>query len=191
MAETGSRFREDKTTQAAAILIGLNGGTMDYIKLIKLLYFVDRAALSQWERPVTFDLYYSMNYGPVLSRTLDLITEGPPAGHPSYWAEHISQPAAYTVSVIGDVPDDTLSDAEVELIQSIYEEYGRMGKWRLVDLSHKILPEWHHPHGSSTPISYEDILRAVGKGDAEIAEIERDLDLLAFVDECLAADLQC
>jgi uncharacterized phage-associated protein len=186
------RFREDKTTQAAAILIRSNGGSMNYMKLIKLLYLVDRTALKEWERPVTFDLYYSMNHGPVLSRTLDLIAEGTRPGRASYWTEHISEPTAYSVSLMDEVPDDKLSDAEVELIQSIYEEYGRMNKWDLVDRLHEMLPEWHDPRGSCLPISYSDVLRAVGKDDAEIAEIENELDLLAFMDESLAtASLQC
>src|ERR1022692_1541243 len=47
---------------------------MNYMLLIKLLYLLDRRALSLWGRPVTGDDYFSMKYGPVLSEVL-----GPPS----------------------------------------------------------------------------------------------------------------
>jgi len=53
-------FNEAKATQAAALLLKLRGGRMNYMKLIKLLYLVDRTALIRWGRPVTFDSYCSM-----------------------------------------------------------------------------------------------------------------------------------
>ena len=49
------RFREAKTTQAAARLLTLRGGRMNYMKLLKLLYIVEREALLNWGRPVTAD----------------------------------------------------------------------------------------------------------------------------------------
>ena len=48
---------------------------MEYIKLIKLMYLVDRAALNERGWPISTDVYVSMAHGPVLSRTYDLIRE--------------------------------------------------------------------------------------------------------------------
>ena len=188
MSSTEPRFREDKTTQAATILLELSGGTMNYMKLIKLLYLVDRKALSAWGQPVTFDVYVSMNQGPVLSRTLDLINEGIRPGHESYWNEHISTPKDYSVSLEKSTDLEKLSDAEVALIQEVFDQYGRMGKWDLVDLLHKELGEWRHPHGSCLPIGYEDILSSVGKDEAEVMSIMNELALVAYVDERLSAE---
>ena len=39
------RFNEAKAAQAAARLLKLRGGRMSFLKLIKLLYIVDREAL--------------------------------------------------------------------------------------------------------------------------------------------------
>lgn len=50
-------FDEKKTTQAAALLIRKNGGSMDYRKLMMLLYLVDRKCLESHERPLTGDQY--------------------------------------------------------------------------------------------------------------------------------------
>lgn len=40
-------FNERSSTQAAAFLIRRNGDKLNYMKLIKLLYLADRAALVQ------------------------------------------------------------------------------------------------------------------------------------------------
>ena len=45
------------------------------LQLVKLLYFVDREALLRRGAPVTGDRMVSMDHGPVLSTTLDLINE--------------------------------------------------------------------------------------------------------------------
>ena len=49
------RFNERRATEAAARFLKLRGGRMKYLKLIKLLYFLDREALLRWGRPVTTD----------------------------------------------------------------------------------------------------------------------------------------
>jgi hypothetical protein len=49
------RFNERRATEAAARFLKLRGGKMSYLKLIKLLYLLDREALLRWGRPVTTD----------------------------------------------------------------------------------------------------------------------------------------
>ena len=85
-------FREDKATQAACILIEKEGGRINYMKLLKLMYMADRKALLERGRPITFDEYYSLDRGPILSRTKDLIVEGAFPGQDSFWQHHISPP---------------------------------------------------------------------------------------------------
>ena len=79
------RFNERKATQAAAFLLKIRGGRMSYLKLIKLLYLADRAALARWGRPITTDRHVSMNHGPVLSRVLDLVNDGDAPGEEVVW----------------------------------------------------------------------------------------------------------
>jgi hypothetical protein len=46
------RFNDpEKATEAAAKFLKLRGGRMSYLKLIKLLYLLDREALLRWGRP--------------------------------------------------------------------------------------------------------------------------------------------
>lgn len=178
------RFREERTTQAAARLLKLHGGEMPYLKLIKLLYFADREALLQFGRPISYDLFVSMPHGPVLSRTLNLITDEPDPDRESYWRHYISEPHDYSVRLLGAAPNDQLSQAEEALLDSVFEKFGQLSKWQLRDLSHD-LPEWRDPNGSSVPISIRDILLGQGVSEADAAAIEQELEALTIAEKLL------
>jgi uncharacterized phage-associated protein len=179
-------FNERKATQAAAHLLKLRGDRMSYLKLIKLLYLADRAALLHWGRPITTDTFVSMDRGPVLSRVLDLVTEEDLPGKSSTWAQHISEPEHYSVRLRSDPGVDELSVAEVQLLDEVFQKYGAMTRWELVDLTHK-LPEWKNPQGGAIPIKYSDILKAGGKSEIETAAIEEELEGVALMENLLGA----
>src|SRR5438105_5053028 len=164
------RFNERKATQSAARLLQLRGGRMSYLKLIKLLYLADREALLRWGRPITTDRFVSMERGPVLSRLLDLVSDGDDPGTPCIWAEHISAPANFKVELKSEAGRDELSDAEIELLDEIFREHGGKSRWDLVNFTHK-LPEWKDPQGGAIPITFRDILKAGGKTELEIAAV--------------------
>src|SRR5258708_39666927 len=175
------RFNEAKATQAAAWFLKLRGTTMSYLKLIKLLYLLDREALLRWGRPITTDIYVAMDNGPVVSRIYDLIREEPDPGTESFWREHIGEPHNYEVVLLQDPGSRELSRAEENLINEIFGQFGRMSRWQLRDYSHT-LPEWNDPNGSTIPISIRDILKAGKKTEAEIAEVESEIEHLALAE---------
>ena len=179
------QYREDKTTQAAAYLLRSHDGSMAYMKLIKLLYVADRISLLQHGRPITFDSYFSLDRGPILSKTLDLITEGPGIGESSYWIKYISKPIGYSVQLVDACPIDELSEAECSILDRVDKHLGSVNRWRLVDFLHEQLPEWEDPHGSSLPIDYAGIFEAKGRDGDEAHDIELDVAHLAFLDNLL------
>ncbi len=75
-----TRYDSDKAAHAAGLFLKLRGGSMSYLKLIKLLYLLDRESFKRWGQPVTGDQYVSMKLGPVLSRVRDLILWEPSEG---------------------------------------------------------------------------------------------------------------
>jgi uncharacterized phage-associated protein len=160
---------------------------MSYLKLIKLLYIVDREALIRWGRPVTTDRYASMDQGPVVSHIYNLITGEMPPGIRTYWQECISPRPNHEVELVNDPGDDELSKAEEDLIDEVFAEHGQKSRWVLVNYTHD-LPEWQDPNGSSIPISHRDILRAAHKTDAEIEAVESELESLAAVEALVAPD---
>lgn len=180
------RFNEAKATQAAALLLRLRGGRMSYMKLVKLLYLSDRDALLRWGRPITTDRYVSMDRGPVVSRILDLMTDEPlpSESKKSVWRQFISTQLNYEVELVGDAGSDELSQAEEDLIKEIFDRFGRMSRWEIVEYCHE-LPEWTDPQGSALPIEYRDILKAGGRTISEISEIERELEHIALSEAVL------
>jgi uncharacterized phage-associated protein len=168
------RFDEQKVTEAAALLLELRGGCMHYIKLLKLLYIADRQAFSEWGTPISNDNYVSMDNGPVLSQTYNLIKDGG-----RFWSEYISAPFGdYEVELSNALQEKKkLSPAEEDMLAKVFAEYGHQNRWKIVDLMHT-LPEWKDPGGSSIPISISDILQALNEPEenirAIISEIEQE-----------------
>jgi uncharacterized phage-associated protein len=154
---------------------------MSYLKLVKLLYLLDREALIRWGRPVTTDRHCSMNHGLVVSNIYNLIKDEIPPGEHSIWRDFISFPQNYEVELVSgkEAGSDELSMAEEELIEEIFGKFGKLGRWDLVKLTHE-LPEYVDPHGSSLTIEFRDILKAGKKTEAEIEKIETEIEDLAL-----------
>ncbi|MFN7921379.1 MAG: Panacea domain-containing protein [Bryobacteraceae bacterium] len=181
------RFDETKATQAAAHLIKRRGqGFMSYMKLMKLLYFADREALLRWGSPITCDSYYSMDRGPVLSRVLDLVTEGAAPQESHFWEQHLQPSGDHEVKLTADPADGELSEVELELLDEVFDRFGALSRWEIVEEAHK-LPEWEDPRGGRIPIRYEDILRHGNKTPQQIRSVMQDLQASEHVQRVLTA----
>ena len=168
------RFQEQKVTEAACYLLRLNGGRIDPMKLLKLLYLADRKALEDWERPISYDSYVSMNYGPVLSTTYDLIKSAP-SQKGDFWHTYIATLDKQTIELKGEPPKiKKLSRAEIDVLDDIYKRFGQRSSIALSYICHE-LQEYKNPHGSSIPISIPEILAAVGYSQPDIERIDYEL----------------
>jgi len=181
------RFDETKATQVAALILRLRGGRMHYIKLLKLLYLVDREGLRRWGIPVTTDRFASMDHGPIVSNIFNLITdeEKPRA----VWGRFISAPMGdWEVELVANQDPGTsrLSKAEESLINEVYAQFGYRNRWDLIRNHMHKLPEWRHPDGSSIPIHIRQILEAIGEDEDEIRATLRELRTIASAEEVLS-----
>jgi hypothetical protein len=181
-------FDEAKATQVAAMILNLRGGRMHYIKLIKLMYLVDRAALLRWGHLVTTDRHVSMDNGPVGSNLLRLITEE--KREKPVWSHYVTPPMGeFEIQLKGrEVPNDRLSPAEEKLIKEVYAEYGYRNRWDLIAYVMHDLPEWQNPHGSSIPISIRDILKAGNVEPEEISAVLQELRIEAHASKVLSGN---
>lgn len=176
-------FNEKKSTEAASLLLLLKGGRVDYLWLIKMLYFIDREAFRRWERPITEDFYVSMPHGPVLSTIYDIIMKN----HPSlFWKRFIlTLPKTFEIMLNGSpAPLKKLSEAEAELIKEIYSELGHHNGFELEAISHH-LPEWHDPNGSSIQIKLDELLTALDFSSEDVKRITSELQEEAEIDALL------
>jgi uncharacterized phage-associated protein len=174
-------FNERRSTQAAAFLIRRNGNKLNYMKLIKLLYLVDREALIKWQQPITGDKYYSLPLGPVVSKILDKISSGPNPKSPDYWSSiiQIAQNDSYSVTTIDEPEYDELSKREIRLLEGLDDKFKAYSQWDMVTYCHNNLPEWEDPNGSSDQITIEDILKTSIKNGTD-KELDFLLENVAF-----------
>ena len=153
---------------------------MKYLKLLKLLYLADRESMKRHGHPISGDSYVSMDHGPVLSRTFNLI-KGAGQFEDRGWGHWIADEANYVVSLRHKASRDALdelSEADVDVLNDVHAKFGRMKPWDLVDYVHRYCREWQDPAGSSMPIPYEAVFKALGRSPAEAkklaARIERE-----------------
>jgi uncharacterized phage-associated protein len=153
-------FQYDKSLEAAAYLLRLNHGSMNYMRLLKLLYIADRELLTETATVLTGDCYKAMDYGPVLSMVYDHI-RGRAWTNPD-WGRHIKTAPGFQAVLEEDPGVSHLSRAATEKLIEITERYRGKSEWAMVDLTHDF-PEWDKnrpPQGGSKIIPLEDIVEA-------------------------------
>jgi len=162
---------------------------MNYLKLMKLLYLADRESLRRHGEPISGDRYVSMDHGPVLSQTLNLIN-GAVEAEQKGWSHWIADKADYEVSLRRRVSRDALdelSEADLVVLEFIYRKFGRMDQWKLRDYTHRYCIEWKDPEGSSIPIEIVDIFKALGRTPAEARKLAGRIEHDRKIDRLFAA----
>lgn len=185
-----SMFDERKVAQAAAYLLEKAGGQMPVLKLMKLIYLSDREALDEYGFPITFDHMVSMPHGPVLSVTYDLANGSMPSA-PGGWEDWVSDREAHDVALARQIQSrkdlDELSDTDIDILDVVWAKFGEMGKWAIRDYTHQHCPEWEDPNGSSYPITYEKVFRALGRDEAVAKELASHIEAERNLDKLFAA----
>jgi uncharacterized phage-associated protein len=182
-------FSERKVAQMAAYLLSLEKGRMNYLKLMKLLYLADRESMKRHGHPISGDRYVSMDHGPVLSQAFNLI-KGAVKFAERGWNHWIADRADYAVALKRRVSRDALdelSDADLHVLRGIHAKFGKMDQWKLVDYTHRYCPEWKDPNGSSVPISYETIFKALGRTPAEARKLGAHIEQQRRIDKLFAS----
>ena len=172
-------FDERKATQAACYLLSLNGGHMNYMKMIKLLYLSDREYITSYCNSITTDSYVSMDNGPVTSKIYDLIKESH-TDTGTYWASYIRTEEYDAVLIKKEEEYLCMSPMEMQVLADVNEKFKEQSVWDVVDFCHKNLKEWQNPAGSTIPISIEDIIRT-STDDSNVKDCIDEMKLAAFV----------
>lgn len=170
-------FREAKTAQMAAYLLRRDGGQMNYTKLMKLLYLADRESMRQTGDSMTHDRFYSMEYGPVLSQTLNMVREAPGA----QWGRLIEK-RGYNVCLtdsartLNDDDLDELSKANRRILDQLWDQFGPMFWKDVVKWTHDNCEEWQDPRKSSHAIPTADVFKALGFSDDQSQDMAKDYE---------------
>jgi len=164
------------------------------LKLMKLLYLAERESLRVYGEPISGDKLVSMQHGPVLSRTLNLMNgwDDQTQGGWSEWVEDRSghELALRDPSMIRTPQQDllALSDGDLEVLEAIWVRFGHMGQFALVEYTHSsACSEWEDPQGSSYPIPLDRVLHAVGYQGPAIRAVREHLNEQANLRAALGA----
>jgi len=170
----GWYFDPNRVTQAAAFLVNCSGSKrMQYLKLLKLLYFADRESLREKGYPITGDEAYAMDYGPVLTRVYDYIKCEIRAGA-GVWSRCF-RTIGYDIELVSDPGTGELSKYDRRILATIHETYKDRDGFDVSRLSHDF-PEWtemYKGENTSTPIPVDRTLAALG---IEIQNLQEQIE---------------
>lgn len=136
-------FDYKKATQAINFLAQKEGGQIDKLKLIKLIYLADRYHLRRYGRPMVNDEYLAMPLGPVGSSVKDIaeFSSFLDDAERDYAGTYLKRGDAHKVVSIADVDTNVFSKSELEALDFAYGEFGNTTASKLVDITHRY-PEW-------------------------------------------------
>ena len=136
-------FDYQKSTQALNYFAQQEGGQVNKMKVLKLLYFADRYHIRKYGRLITNDNYLAMKHGPVPSTSKDIAEAN------DYLDDEVK---AYSLQFIEPLdnlvlrslrePDNSvLSDSDREALRFAWDNFGHYDQFELRDLTHDY-PEW-------------------------------------------------
>lgn len=175
-------YDELKAAQTIGLLLKLNGGKENLLKLIKLLYAIERESINRELCPFTYDKLVSMPHGQVVSNTYDNIKTDS-AGIWRDCFKTTSEGREKTVHLLKECGTTKLSRANIALIKEIYQSNVDKSPDDLEREHHdpKITPEYVNPHSSSIKTNYDNLLKVLGKTQKEIDNFNADLKEMAFI----------
>ena len=172
------RFDILKKIQAAALLVRLEGGRVELVRLLKLLYIADRDALAERGLPIIGGRVAALDNGPLHCDIYTMIkADGrfeEEVGAAQEWANHFDR--EHHSIVLRHEPEMLeLSEFEVDKLNEVWDRYKDIDTWELVEKTHEF-EEWkrYHRLGSSHTIPMESILSAVGFSVADIALVTNE-----------------
>src|SRR5438094_388016 len=126
------RFDVTKATEVACQFLKREGGSINIMKLVKLVYLLDRVSVARRGIPVVGGAYFALPNGPITSEFLDLINSGGLWGLQNCrWEEFVSARQNHEVELIKEPGREHLAESEVELIEAVYQEHGKKDQWEL------------------------------------------------------------
>lgn len=136
-------FDPQKSTQVLNYFAIQEGGQINKMKALKLVYFADRYHLRKYGRLITNDNYVAMQHGPVPSATKDIAESNDylDDATKSYSREFVRPSGNLRLKTTNEVDESILSASDLEALQFAWDTFGSLTQFELRDLTHSY-PEW-------------------------------------------------
>lgn len=145
------KFDLDKFIACVAFFAKENLTKLDKLKVCKLLYFADKQHLLNYGRPIIGDVYYHLDYGPIPSKSLDILNDvscnrisGFSGSLPNRdrFTEFLKIKKEFrhphpVFNLVKEPNLDCLSISEQEALREIIKKYGQLSPGELIDETHK------------------------------------------------------
>ena len=174
---------------------GERKGNITKLRLAKWLYLAERNSYKEFGEPMIGDRLAAMRHGPATSELVAIIEGKSRKFDADIYKDIISVVRENGHQYVKLVPEcpyksiddlDRFSEAEIELLDSIWNEYGRWSAVRLENHLHdtKFFPEWNWKEGDGTNwIDIETILRVVGFSQDDIGPMVDNILAFSLVDD--------
>jgi hypothetical protein len=134
-------FNYKKAIQSLNLFSILEGGSINYMKAIKLIWLSDRYYLRNHGKTITGDEYFALKNGPLASCTSDLIKVVKISEVELDYRNTFISKNGYSISSIKESDLKVFSKKELEVLNKIYSAFSSMNWSAISDFSH-IFPEW-------------------------------------------------
>lgn len=167
------QFDEEQMVESATRFLEKEGGKMNHLKLVKLLYIADRLAIYKYGSPIIGGRNYSLPFGPVSSEACNIVRDQVQS---SLWNQFVERDSSYVIKLkSGESFSGIISDADIEIIDEVYAKYGQMDRFQLSEYTHQYFKEWKEPGGGSIPITYKDMLSAMDLSEEDVKNRLKDI----------------
>lgn len=186
------RPKLDKIVELLLYLAHKRPGADKY-QAVKFFYLADREHFKRYGRPITFENYYALWYGPVAENALDLLNK-------KYWTLHRAglkdlpfrteigkvttksgkeTETTFIREPLREVKDDLFSKSDLEVFDEIIAKYGKASFEELFDLTHEhfaYVNAWkNRREGNHAQMFYDEMI----DDEARRAEIIDDMSPVA------------
>lgn len=147
---------------------------LDHYHILKIIYLADKEHVKRYGRPISFDNFQALKFGPIPTTTYDLLKAALLGGELPFSTKKLS-----TKHIVINVAHrksnlDYLSESDIEILNETISRYGDYTFNELKNLTHKDkawIEAWEsRPHGKeSNAIPFERIIPRI-KGRKELVE---------------------
>ena len=183
-------YNPRKAAQTIAYFAMKSGGVLAVLKAVKLVYLADRESMSRYGFPIQDERLVSMPKGPVNSTTLNYINGEMEDAEEKGWTTFLSDRANHEVGLaraeITEDDLDELSDADIQVLESVWSKFGAMDRWKIVEWTHYNIPEWEDPHGTALEIPLERVMKylEIENADLQAAAVKEQRRLSGILKAC-------
>jgi uncharacterized phage-associated protein len=161
----------------------------DKYQAVKFFYLADREHFKRYGRPITFDNYYALWYGPVASKALDFLQQKPwvmreagidalPFETEVGTVKTKSGKETETIFIrnpLREVNTELFSKSDLDVFDEIIKQYGDASFDQLFDLTHKHFAytnAWQNRrHGDHAEMFYDEMIDDLERRNALIEDL--------------------